>query len=159
MKLRSHLFILALGTIVPVAIFAIVVAVWLVERERDAQRVGAEQQTFALLTAVDARLRGHLTTLEALASAPSLREGNLADFREGAENALKSQPSWLNIRIAGPDGASLMNLRVPDGAWPHGMISGDDSFIRAKSGKPAISNIAWDPYLARWRYVAHGRHR
>jgi signal transduction histidine kinase/CheY-like chemotaxis protein len=154
MKLRSHLFILALGTIVPVAIFAVVVAVWLVDRERDAQRVGAEQQTFALLTAVDARLRGHLTTLEALASVPSLQEGNLEYFREVAENALKSQPNWLNIRVAAPDGASLMNLRVADGEWPHGMITGDDSFQRAaRSGKPAVSNIAWDPYLVRWRFT------
>jgi signal transduction histidine kinase len=153
MKLRSHLFILALGTIVPVAIFAVVVAIWLVDRERDAQRIGAEQQTFALLTAVDARLRGHLTTLEALASVPSLQEGNLAYFRDVAENALKSQPGWLNIRLAAPDGASLMNLRVPDGAWPHGMITGDHSFQRASSGKPAVSNIAWDPYLVRWRFT------
>ena len=154
MKLRSHLFILALGTIVPVAIFSIIIAVWLVDRERDAQRVGAEQQAFALLTAVDARLRGHLTTLEALASVPSLQEGNLAHFRDVAENALKSQANWQNIRLAAPDGAPLMNLRVPESSWPHGMITGDDSFHRAaKSGRPAISNIAWDPYLVRWRFT------
>ena len=154
MKLRSHLFILALGTIVPVAIFAIILAVWLVDRERDAQRGGAEQQAFALLTAVDARLRGHLTTLEALASVPSLKQGNLAYFRDVADSALKSQANWLNIRLAALDGAPLMNLRVPEGSWPHGMITGDDSFLRtARSGKPAISNIAWDPYLVRWRFT------
>src|SRR5262245_49023265 len=104
MKLRSHLFILALGTIVPVAIFAILVAVWLVDRERDALREGAERRSFALLTAVDAELRGHLTTLEALASVPSLQDGNLDYFRDVSQNALKSQPDWVNFRLIAVDG-------------------------------------------------------
>src|SRR4029453_12974687 len=116
MKIRSHLSILALGTIVPVAIFAIVVAVWLGGKEREALRAGAERRSLALLTPVDAELKGHLTTVDALASVPSLHDGNLAYFHEVAENALKSQQGWLNLRLATPDGKQLFDLRNPDGS-------------------------------------------
>ena len=155
MKLRSHLFVLALGTIVPVAIFAVVVAAWLVEREREAWRTGAEQRAFALLTAVDAELRGQITTLEALASVPSLRDADLGHFRKVAESALKARPGWLNIRLATPDGKPILNLRTYGDSRPHGSLAADGSFARtATTGKPAISNLAWDPHLAQWRFVA-----
>ena len=152
MKLRSHLFILALGTIVPVAIFAIVVATWLVDRERDALRAGAERRAFAMSTAVDAELKGHLTTLDALASVPSLQDGNLAYFREVAENALKTQPDWLNFRLVAPEGKVLLDLRGTGAASPE--LSANDSFLRAaRSGKSAISDITWDSHLQQWRFT------
>ena len=153
MKLRSHLFLLALGTIVPVAIFAVVVAVWLVEREREAWRIGAENRASALLSAVDAELRGHVTSLEALASVPSLQDGNLDYFRTVAESTLKTHPDWLNIRLATPDGKPILNLRNLDDPRPHGSLAKDGSFARtATTGKTAISNMAWDPQLMRWRF-------
>ena len=155
MKLRSHLFLLALGTIVPVAVFAVVLAVWLVDRERDAFRDGAERRAFALMTAVDARLKGHLTTLEALASVPSLREGNLAYFRDVAENALKSQPNWINLRLTTPEGKPVLNLDPAEqNRRDDGSLAADSSLASAaNAGKPAISDLAWDPYLLRWGFA------
>ena len=154
MKLRSHLFILALGTIVPVAIFAVVVAVWLVDREREALREGAERRALALLTAVDAEIRGHLSSAEALASVPSLQANNLGYFRDVAENALKTQPDWLNIRLATPEGKPLVDLRSPGDPSADAAAADDNSFARAaRSGKPALSNIAWNPGLKRWYFA------
>ena len=157
MKLRSHLFILALGTIVPVAIFAIVLAVWLVDREREALRLGAERRAFALSTAVDAELRGHLATLETLASVPSLHDGDLAHFRDVAEGALKSQPEWLNFRLLAVDGKPLVDLRTGEAsASSQASAAASDSFTRAaRAGRPAISDIAWDAHFQRWRITMH----
>ena len=153
-KLRSHLFILALGTIVPVAIFAVIIAAWLVDRERDALREGAERRAFALSTAVDAELRGHFATLDALASVPSLQDANLGYFRDVAENALKSQPDWLNLRLATSEGRFVLDLRGVGASASPDALAANDSFLRAaRAGKSAISDVTWDPHLQQWRFT------
>ena len=56
MKLRSHLLVLTLGTLLPMLIFAVVASVFFARRERETFRRGATERTLALLTAVDAEL-------------------------------------------------------------------------------------------------------
>src|ERR1043165_6935431 len=70
MKLRSHLLLLSLPTPLPMAIFSVGGAFLLAERERHAFERGAIERVRALMTAVDADLRGSITTLQALAVLP-----------------------------------------------------------------------------------------
>ena len=53
MTLRSYLLLLTLATLLPVAIFAAVVGVLLVDSQRDTFRRGAEERTLAVLTALE----------------------------------------------------------------------------------------------------------
>jgi len=153
MKLRSQLFSLAFGAIAPLAVLAVIAGVWLVENERETFRVGAEQRARALLTAVDAELKGHVTSLEALAAAPSMRDHNLQYFRRVAENTLASQRDWINIRLRSPSGELLLDLSVPEGAALPESSPQDAGFPRVVQTKqPDISNITMDPVLRRWRY-------
>ena len=115
MKLRSQLLLLALATLIPMALFAAAVTVMLVERERDAFQRGAIERVRALLTAVDTELSGSATTLEALAVLPAFDRGDLEGFRHEAERIVGTQRGWLNIVVTNPAGEHLMNLLVPPG--------------------------------------------
>ena len=152
MKLRSHLFSLAFGAIAPLAVLAVIAGVWLVENERETFRVGAEDRARALLTAVDAELKGHVTSVEALAAAPSLRDDDLRYFRRVAENTLATQQGWLNIRLRSASGELLLDLRVPEGAPLPDTKPLGDGFMRVlETQRPDISNLVMDPTLQRWR--------
>jgi signal transduction histidine kinase len=152
MKLRSHLFILAFGAIAPLAVLAVIAAAWLVEKERETFRVGAEQRALALLTAVDANLKGHLTSVEALAAAPSLRDGDLQYFRRVAEDTMASQAGWLNVRLRLPSGEPLVDLSVPEGQPLASGAPPDDGFQRVvRTRRPDIADPAMDPALKRWQ--------
>src|SRR5688572_8327750 len=155
MELRSHLFSLAFGAIAPLAVLAVIAGIWLVENERETFRVGAEQRARALLTAVDAELKGHVTSVEALAAAPSLRDGDLRYFRRVAENTLASHRDWVNIRLRLPSGELLLDLSVPEGAALPDSRPQDEGFQRVVQTKqPDVSNLAMDTGLRQWRVSA-----
>ena len=88
MRLRSHLQILTIGTLLPVALFGLASTVVIAERERNLIRRGGTERTLALLTAVDAELDGYLNSLHALAGSAALAEGNLRAFHAEAVRAL-----------------------------------------------------------------------
>src|SRR5437016_3024898 len=80
MKLRAHVFQLTFGTIAPPIVLANVLGILLVQYEQSAVRRGAFDRNRAFITAVDAELRGHVTTLEALRASHLLEAG---DFEIG----------------------------------------------------------------------------
>lgn len=69
----------------------------------------------ALMTAVDAELRGSIATLHALATSRSLQAGDLQTFHGEAARVLLSQPGWITITLAHPDGQQVVNTLVPFG--------------------------------------------
>jgi signal transduction histidine kinase/CheY-like chemotaxis protein len=154
MSLRSHFILLTLATLLPLAVFAVIVAIVLVQREQETLRRGAEQRTLALLTAVDGELRSSITTLEALAVVPSLAETNLAYFRRTATAVLKSQPDWLNINLSLPDGQQVVNLQVPEGKPLPNIRKLDRTFDELlATGRPAIGDLAYGPVTKRWNFA------
>ncbi len=141
MKLRSHLLLLSLATLVPMAIFAIGGAFLLAEREREAFERGAIERVRALMTAVDADLRGSITTLEALAVLPGVDSDNLDAFRPLAERVLATQPSWLNIVVTRPTGEHLMNLLVPPGKPLPPSQDRDTAARAAQTGRSVVGDV------------------
>jgi signal transduction histidine kinase len=154
MPLRAYLLLLALATIVPVVAFGAVVGYFLIQEQRETFRRGAEERTLAVLTAIDNELAGSVSTLEALATLPSLDDGNLAAFRSRARRVLAVQPDWHNINLALPDGQQVMNLQVPAGKpLPNiGRLDGSFGQIR-ETGQPVVSDLAVGPVLKRWSFA------
>jgi CHASE1-domain containing sensor protein len=72
MKLRSHLLVLTLGTLLPMVVFALIALGLLAERERALFERGAKERTLAVLTAIDGELGNSMTTLQALAASRHL---------------------------------------------------------------------------------------
>src|SRR3954466_4562444 len=140
MKLRSQLLLLALATLIPIAMFAAVVAFMLAAREQEAFERGAVARVRALMSAVDANLQGSITTLEALAVLPELDMPELSAFRIQATRILETQPGWINIVVSSPDGEHLMNLLVPPGK-PMPRSLDRETAQRAATGRSVVGNM------------------
>jgi PAS domain S-box-containing protein len=154
MTLRSYLSALALATLLPVALFAMVVGYFLVEQQRDTFRRGAEERTLALLTAVDAELQGSIDTIRALSLSATLVEGNLATFRATAARVMGSQPGWLDLNLALADGTRVLDLLVPEGIEMPPVDHTEKSFQQVlQGGRPAIGDLGVSKVAKRWTYA------
>lgn len=141
MSLRSHLLLLTLAVLLPLALFGIGATLWVGDRERDAFEQGARQRTLALITAVDTELNGHAGTLRALASSYNLEAGNLPAFHRQAGRLLQTQENWRSIILAMPSGQRILDSSTPLGA-PLSVIdrTGFDEALRRK--EPTIGNLS-----------------
>lgn len=153
MPLRAYLVSLTLATLLPVAIFAGIVGYFLVEEQRETFRRGAEERTLALLTAVDAELRGSIDTIGALGLVKSLAEDDLDYFRETAKRLLASQPHWININLARPDRQRLLDLLAPEGAALPPITDDGELESLLQGRKPVISDLALGPVSKRWNFA------
>jgi signal transduction histidine kinase/ActR/RegA family two-component response regulator len=115
MTIRSHLLLLALAAFVPVLAFGVFASLALIDYERETQRVGAVDQARAMMTAIDAELRGSVATLQALAASRALAQDDLVNFHASATRVLATQPAWMNVVLAGADGQQLLNLATAPG--------------------------------------------
>ncbi len=116
LRLRSHLFLLVAGAVVPLALITIVLGTLLVARIQETFRRGALDRNRAFMSAVDAEVRGHESTLRALAASSSLRDRDLAAFRVAMAQVLASQGDWRTVILSDPGGRELLNAVRPLGA-------------------------------------------
>lgn len=116
LKLRGHLLILTLATLLPMIVFAIFAAVLFAQREKSTFRRGAQERTLAVLTAVDAELSSSRSVLSALAASRSLDLDAMRVFHADATRVLASQPDWLTIVLTLPSARQLVNTLLPFGA-------------------------------------------
>jgi PAS domain S-box-containing protein len=139
--LRSHLAVLTLVTLVPLMLFAVIAAALFVRHERATFQRGATETTLALMTAVDAEIKGSITALEALAASPHLGADTLEKFHAEAARVLRTQPKWLTINLAPPSGQQIVNVILPFGAdLP--VIAERASFDRVvQTRRPAVSSL------------------
>jgi signal transduction histidine kinase/CheY-like chemotaxis protein len=136
MRLRTKVFQLTLLTVVPTITFAIALATVLLHREREVQRVGAQDRNRAFMTAVDSEIRGHVLTLKALATSESLKSGALSKFHAEMTRVLASQPDWRSIQLGSTSREQVLNTSRPYGAkLPK--IRDNVSFERALNGPDA----------------------
>lgn len=85
----------------------------LIEHERVTMQREAIGRARATMSAVDAELKGHAETMQALASMRTLSEGALPSFRADAERVLKSQPQWIDVRLYSAEGQPLLHAGPP----------------------------------------------
>src|SRR6266850_7725873 len=107
MRLRSHLIALVLAVLVPMVVSAAIVVVMFGRQQRAAAERGALETARALMNAVDEAPGSTVTTLEALATARSLAQGDLKEFHAEGRRVLAAQPDWKDIILLAPDGREL----------------------------------------------------
>ena len=148
MKLRSHLLILTVATLLPLVVFAVVASVLFARQERSTFERGAIERTRALLTAIDTELRSSVTVLEAMATSPELRSGDLRTFHDEMTRTLTSQPDWFTIELALPSGEEVVNaLRRFGAELP---VVGERRSLEeaVRTGRPAVGDIVVGPITA-----------
>jgi PAS domain S-box-containing protein len=144
-SLRSHLTTLVFASVVPVLIFAVVIAVVFEKHERVALERGYRDTAQALTVAVDHELIASISTLRALATSEPLDTGDLKAFYEQAQRVLKSHQGWNTINLSDLSGQQVLNLFRPFGApLP---ASGNLPVIRhtLDTGEPSISDFFYGP--------------
>jgi len=147
-KLRSHLLVVSLATLLPMALFAVAGGLLLAKREREAFERGAIERVRALMTAVDAELRGSAVTLEALAVLPLLDGPDLEGFRPYAARIASNQ-GWINLVVTRPSGEHLLNLLVPPGK-PIPPSFDQATVLRAvQTGRTVVGNVISGAVLQR----------
>src|SRR4051812_3680650 len=141
MRLRTKVFQLTLLTVIPTLVFTVVLALVLLERERDIQRNGALDRNRAFMTAVDSEMRGHELSLKALATSSYLQAGALRSFHDDMIRVLPSQPDWLSISLASSGREQILNTSRPYGTRLP-VVRDKGSFQRVlDDGKPAIGEM------------------
>lgn len=149
MSLRSHLLLLTLVVLLPLAVFGAGATLWAADRERAAFEEGARQRTLALLTAVDTELNGHVETLRALASSYSLQTGNLASFHRQALRLLATQDNWRSIVLALPSGQRVLDTSLPFGS-PLSVMDRNGFEETLARNEPTIGNLS--PQESEYRF-------
>jgi len=144
-KLRSHLLVLSIATAAPIVALATVIAVVVVKQERDSVRDAAGERVVAVMSAIDAELRGSIATLRAMAASAHLESGNLKGFHSDAMRIFATHPDWLDFTLARGDGIRLLNSANPPGK-DLGPVSDRESFdLAMQRGEPVIGRVAPGP--------------
>ena len=141
MKLRAHLYRLVLVAITPILLLSILAGVYAVRNERESAERYATKIARAAMSAVDAELRGSMTTIRALASSEALEKGDIRTFHAETQRVLVTQPFWLNIGLATPNKVQLMDARLPYGAHRPYAVDEPAFDSAVATGEPTIGNV------------------
>jgi signal transduction histidine kinase len=147
--LERRVFLVAVASLLPVAILSCVQFISSAGREREKLLSASEDTMVALLSAVDAELKSTVASLDALASSPRLARGDFEAMREEAVELLGRRPSWLNVVILDAD-KQYVNARVP-GDQPLPPVSSRELVAATlRSGQPTKGQIVYAPLLKRY---------
>jgi len=114
-KLRTHLILLTLATVVPVVLFAIGLIAYQMRLERSSLERGMRDTARALALALDRDVNDIKTGVESLAASRYLDgRGDLPHFYEEATTVSKGYGAWAVL--SDPSGRQLLNTSRPLGA-------------------------------------------
>jgi signal transduction histidine kinase/ActR/RegA family two-component response regulator len=144
MRIGTSLLILVGAATAPLIAFSVWMGYSTVDDAAVAARIGAVDRARIFMTAVDAEIGGHMSTIAALAASENLREGRLDAFRREAVLIKESQPAWQNVTLSDPSGVMLLDaLTNTSGAGPIERRSIEQA---ASTGRPVVGNVAFrDP--------------
>ena len=114
-RLRTYIILLIVVTLVPISVFGAFLGLLNPIREREAIRQGMSDTARALSLAVDRQARIAIASLQALATSPSLVDGDYVSFRTQVERFLTSHEGWISV--VDPTGQQHLNTKL-DPATP-----------------------------------------
>lgn len=141
-SLRQRLVLLVLAALTPLVIFSAMLVVLLNRDHRELVDRAMRERVRALESALERELTSAISTLRALGASPSLRRGDLAAFYAEAEGVLPTQPDWLTMHVARPDGQQLVNLARPFGASVGAITETESLQAVTQTLRPAVGGIA-----------------
>src|SRR5512138_925716 len=99
MKLRSHLILLALATLLPLMAFSagVVLVFWHEEQAAVERTVLDIARTLAL--SIGREVENHITMLEGMAASEHLTAGELKAFYDDASDVLSVRPRWTTVLV------------------------------------------------------------
>ena len=114
-KLRTHLILLTVATVVPVVLFAVLLLVYHARLERSSREHGMRDTARALALALDRDIDDIKAGVEALTASRHLdARGDLSLFYEQAATVAKGFGAWAVL--SDPSGRQILNTSRPLGA-------------------------------------------
>ncbi len=112
LSIGRRLSLIALAVVIPMLLLLAATVYRLADQERDQSRHAILYSSRPIMSVVDAQLGKYMAAVQALAVSPSLKAGDLAGFREEAEQALPGlSGAWVTLSDA--QGQQLVNTLVP----------------------------------------------
>ena len=142
MKLRSHLVVLVLASVLPIVVVTAVMGVVFWRQQSAAYDERHLERVRALALALDRELDGHARALLVLAQSLALQRGDYETFYAQAERVKAQHPAWATLVLADATGAQILNLRRPLGTrLPR--VNTEEAILKAvlASGRPAVSPL------------------
>ncbi len=144
-SIGNHLFLLAIGTLLPVVLFAAGLAVVQARLERQTFERGMHDRVVAITSALDAELRSTVAALRTLAESQVLLDGELERFYRLAQRLKKVQPDWVTVILADPEGLQWVNATRPWGAEPLRIDETASFEAVVRTMQPAIGSLSSEP--------------
>ncbi len=144
-SIRNHLFLLALGTLLPVVLFAAGLAGVQARQERQTFERGMHARVVAIMSAIDAELRATVGALRTLAQSQALIDGDLEHFHGIALRVRDLHSDWVTVTLAGADGLQQVNAMRPYGAEPLRIDETASFETVLRTLQPAIGSLSSGP--------------
>ena len=141
MKIRNQLIVLVVAAIAPVAIFAAITTLQLLELRRVAYEQRFLERVSALRLVLDTEIDGMMRSLRLLAESPDLGPKVAADrARYEMERLILNRPGWVTIGLLGTDGKML--ARIDRGTLQADLVLDAETAQQVRDTKaPAVSNL------------------
>jgi signal transduction histidine kinase/ActR/RegA family two-component response regulator len=150
MKIRSHLLILVLTSVLPIVVFSAIMTLVFWREQRQAFEQRYLDRVRAMSIALDRELDGTIRSLQVLSESPHLKAGDLLSFYEQAQRTLSMQSAWTNIILIDAERArQIINLRRPYGAP---LPEADKESLAAvlRAGQPFVPPLSKGPVSGEW---------
>jgi signal transduction histidine kinase len=137
--IRRRLLVLAAVSIVPAALASMLLLGYAYTKERDATAQQVQTTARALSIVVDRQLGQAEALMNALATAPSLIDGDFDAFDQQARQANTFEGAWVVVRDV--TGRQMINTRLPRGAPLPRSVNVAAQFSNLIAGGPRVSNL------------------
>ncbi|MEO8545072.1 MAG: ATP-binding protein [Burkholderiaceae bacterium] len=148
-SIGNNLFLLALGTLLPVVLFAAILAVVQARQERQTFERGMQARVVAITSAIDAELGATVSALRTLAESQSLADGELQRFHGLAVRVKNLHPDWVTVILASGEGLYQVNAIEPYGTKPQPVDETASFEAVRRTLQPTIGSLSSDPRRAR----------
>jgi hypothetical protein len=133
--------------VLPFVIVCIIAAYLAAEQARAIALNDALGRARTTMGWVDAELRGHISTLEALGTSRHIEKQDVRGLYDEFKRVLASQPGWLNIGLQSSTGAQLFNAVLPFGSASPPQVDQDSLERALELGSPQIGDVAVGPAI------------
>jgi len=145
----SYLEIYTVIALLPFVAVCIVAGFLSAEQSRQMALHDALGRARTAMSAVDSELRGHILTLQAIATSRSFEKGDVREIYEECKRVMASQPGWLNVGLQSSNGTQVFNAVEPFGRLPVPQADQDSLERALELGTPQIGNVAMGPAIDR----------
>ncbi|HEY8607894.1 MAG TPA: ATP-binding protein [Noviherbaspirillum sp.] len=148
MRLRVHLTLLVIATLVPMVFLSAVSLNKLQEAHREAALASLHETARAASLVIDRELTGVQSALRVLAASDALDRADYQRFHEKARQAIQPSQGW--IILFGEDGRQLINTRIPYGTPLPGRRVNLERFPQIQSEEGFhVSDLTWGEHARR----------